>query len=384
MTNTEGKVEKEENVKSVQPLKSERIRESGIELFRIITMILIVAHHYVVNSGIMALASAKPLSLPSLFLFLFGGWGKTGINCFVLITGYFMCKSRITTKKFLKLLLEVEFYKILFYAIFLISGYEPFSFTGLVKSLLPIASVGTNFTGCYLLFYLTIPFLNILIRNMTERQHVLLVVLLLFIYTILGTLPKFSVTMNYVTWFIVLYFISSYIRCYPKKIFESKKVWGLSLLAITLISALSIVACTWLGTKTNSSMTFYFVSDSNRILALATGVCAFMFFKNLTFKSKFINTIAASTFGVLLIHANSDVMRRWLWKDLLNVQGMYSSVWLPVHAVGSVLAIFAVCTLIDFLRLQLLEKPFIKFFHQRFEAIDRYIAGENKRKEESL
>ena len=28
-------------------------RDSGIELFRIITMLCIVAHHYVVNSGIM-------------------------------------------------------------------------------------------------------------------------------------------------------------------------------------------------------------------------------------------------------------------------------------------------------------------------------------------
>lgn len=27
-------------------------RESGIELFRIITMLVIVAHHYVVNSGL--------------------------------------------------------------------------------------------------------------------------------------------------------------------------------------------------------------------------------------------------------------------------------------------------------------------------------------------
>lgn len=27
-------------------------RESGIELFRIVTMLVIVAHHYVVNSGL--------------------------------------------------------------------------------------------------------------------------------------------------------------------------------------------------------------------------------------------------------------------------------------------------------------------------------------------
>ena len=70
-------------------------RDSNLELYRIITMILIVAHHYVVNSGLtdpLGPIYQTPLSFPSIFLLLFGAWGKTGINCFVLITGYFMCK----------------------------------------------------------------------------------------------------------------------------------------------------------------------------------------------------------------------------------------------------------------------------------------------------
>ena len=84
-------------------------RDSNIELFRIITMLLIVAHHYVVNSGLLEVMSAKPLSGKSIFLFVLGAWGKIGINCFVFITGYFMCKSNITLKKFVKLLFEIIF-----------------------------------------------------------------------------------------------------------------------------------------------------------------------------------------------------------------------------------------------------------------------------------
>lgn len=69
------------------------IRESGIELFRIITMLVIVAHHYVVNSGVIQEVYDSPtLSSNYIFMLLFGWGGKTGINCFVLITGYFMCK----------------------------------------------------------------------------------------------------------------------------------------------------------------------------------------------------------------------------------------------------------------------------------------------------
>lgn len=46
-------------------------RDSNLELFRIITMLLIVAHHYVVNSGLLAQDGpvwANPLSSDSLFL----------------------------------------------------------------------------------------------------------------------------------------------------------------------------------------------------------------------------------------------------------------------------------------------------------------------------
>ena len=99
-------------------------RDSNIELFRIITMFFIVAHHYVVNSGLTledGPIAANPLSGNSIFLLLFGAWGKIGINCFVMITGYFMCKSSITLRKFAKLLGEIMFYKIGIGLIFLIA-----------------------------------------------------------------------------------------------------------------------------------------------------------------------------------------------------------------------------------------------------------------------
>ena len=76
-------------------------------------MLAIVAHHYVVNSGLTAADGpiyADPLSGASIFLLLFGAWGKIGINCFVMITGYFMCESHITVRKFVKLIFEVMFY----------------------------------------------------------------------------------------------------------------------------------------------------------------------------------------------------------------------------------------------------------------------------------
>lgn len=75
-------------------------------------MLLIIAHHYVVNSGLMDPGGpirADLLSVKSQFLLLFGAWGKTAINGFVLITGYFMCTGKIRLRKFWKLYLEYEF-----------------------------------------------------------------------------------------------------------------------------------------------------------------------------------------------------------------------------------------------------------------------------------
>lgn len=82
-------------------------------------MLLIVAHHYVVNSGLIEKMQESPLSPQSLFYYIFGAWGKTGINCFVLITGYFMCKSQITSKKFLRLLFEEHSHILYFCAIWI-------------------------------------------------------------------------------------------------------------------------------------------------------------------------------------------------------------------------------------------------------------------------
>ena len=110
---------------------------------------------------------------------------------------------------------------------------------------------------------------------------------------------------------------------------------------------------------------FFFVSDSNKPLAIATAVCAFLFFKNLKLGySKVINTIAASAFGVLLIHANSDAMRKWLWKDTLDNVGHYAGN-IYLHAILSVLVIYVICTVIDFIRIQLLEKPVFKVIDQK-------------------
>ncbi len=343
-------------------------RDSNLELYRIIVMLLIVAHHYVVNSGLMQSVVSTPISFNSIFLLLFGAWGKTGINCFVLITGYFMCNKNISIKKFVGLLFKVEFYRLIFFVIFMAFGYQPFSIKGFVKAIFPITSVSSNFTGCYLLFYLCIPFLNILVKNMTKKQHGMVLLLLLFVYSILGNVPFINVTMNYVSWFAVLFLIGSYLKLYPEKFFDSTKFWGLATVITVVLGVLSVLAMLLLAQITGDNKGYYFfLSDSNKILSVLIAVFSFMFFKNIKIPySKFINTVAASTFGVLLIHANGDTMRRWLWIDTLKNTEMFGSEYLVVHAVLSVIAVFAICSFIDCVKTKYIDAMF-------FRWLDKYI-----------
>lgn len=338
-----------------------KMRSSNLELYRIFLMLAIVSHHYVVNSGLMPILYDEPLSFKSGFFYLFGMWGKTGINCFVLITGYFMCKSKITWRKFLKLILEVEFYKIVIFFIFYLAGYNSPTIKDFVFIFLPVGSVNVGFTSCFILFYLFIPFLTILVKIMSRKQHLLLIALCLFVYTILGMIPGIRVSYNYVSWFCILFLIASYVRFYGIPI-KGKKKWGMFFGISTFVSMVSVIGFVFLKKDFHIPIPCYWlVSDSYAIMAIVVAICGLMYFKDLKIpQSKIINTIASSVFGVLLIHANSDMMRQWLWKDTVNVIGQYNSDYCYLLAIVSVLAIFIICVIIDQIRIKLFEKPLFK------------------------
>ena len=348
-----------------------KCRSSNLELYRILCMLMIVAHHYVVNSGLTSpdgpLITA-PAPANSLYLALFGAWGKTGINCFLMITGYFMCTSKITLRKFIKLMAQIYLYRLLLFPIFLIAGYETISIIRIIKLLMPTWGFTDNFTGCFIGFWLTIPFLNLLVQNMTKRQHELLLLLLLGMFSLLGSIPTFGVAFNYVTWFGVIYFIASYIRLYPQPLFERRRLWGWLSFVCIVMAAASILGFRILMDGRFASYSFFFISDSNKFFAVAVAVCTFLWFKNMDIKySKVINVIGASTFGVFLIHTNSDAMRTWLWKDTVDVVGHYSMPLgnLMLYSIAVVLVIFAVCNLIDQFRIATLEKCFFRWYDNK-------------------
>lgn len=124
---------------------------------------------------------------------------------------------------------------------------------------------------------------------------------------------------------------------------------------LSIISVLCVVYCDYhFGKQTPP---YKYVSPSG-ICAVLTSVSSFMFFKDLKIKnSKFINVVAASTFGVLLIHDNCAIMRQWLWQEFVNVKSVFSldisSAMMQMVSVVTV--VFIICILLDMLRKRTIE-----------------------------
>jgi len=350
-------------------------RDSNFELLRIITMFVIVAHHYVVNSGLMDLITKENvLSGHSIFYLLFGFGGKMGINVFVLITGYFMCKSQISVRKYVKILVEILFYNVVIYFIFLLTGYTTFSVKDLIKTIIPFYYIGTEFLSTYLVFFWFIPFLNILIQALNRRWHMILIGLGILSGSFIQTFFFMPNAFTYMGWFMVLYFIAAYIRIYPNQYTDSLKWSRKSFCFMLIISYSSIIVSAIVWSKTDHIFPYYFVTNSNKFIGILMAVTMFLYFKNMKIPYfAIINKISSAVFGVLLIHANSDAMRSWMWRDVCKNVSMFDSNWFIVHAIVTVILIYVICTIIDLIRINVLEKYFMEWFdkHEWERKINR-------------
>lgn len=348
---------------------SRKERTSNIELLRILMMLVIVAHHYIVNSGITTyIASENAYNIFSkfntYFAYLYGSGGKIAINVFLLITGYYSCKKKIKYKKIIFFILQVLFYRWIIYLIFYLSGYEAFSLKEFVKVCLEIPYLlGKGFTSSYIVLFLLIPYLNLFIENISKKDLQKLIGLLLIVFSIVPSI-SFNTFFEYIGWYVTVYFIGSYIRLYPCEYMTNKNKISLFCVITVLASWISIVILIYMSCKFNRHLPIYwFVMDSNKIMAILTATSLFILFLNIDIGSKkIINIIASSTFGVLLIHANSDTMRRWLWQDVCQNVRFFQSDKFVIHAIIFTITVYFVCVCIDLLR-KLLVNLFMKVYN---------------------
>ena len=340
-----------------------KTRQSNLELYRCIIMLLIVSCHYGLQTDLKQLAEDSQFTAPSNFYYLINMWGKIGINCFLMITGYFMCQSCITLRKFLKLYLQVVFYALVINGVFSLVGREDISFVDWLLLLFPFRNiVSDNFSQAFIAWWLFIPFLNVLIKGMNEKMHRMLILYSVIVFSLIDFLPEiwFKINVNPICWFSVIYIVAAYIRLYPNHIWNDSSVrfWGGILILCLLIDVASVFSIIQISHLIGRFISPYrLITDSNAPMALLTSVASFMFFKNLKIKyNKIINILGSTTFGILLIHSQNSAIRLWLWKDVFDCAGHFNIPFYWAYAIGCILIVYFSCSIIDFVRINTIEK----------------------------
>lgn len=341
-----------------------KLRETNIELLRIISMILIILFHYVYKSQYQFLE----LTPSTYFIKVFYFFGELGVNLFILITGYYLCKTKAKIKKIILLILEVMFYHFLLYFIANIVGYDITGETIRAKILLffPIITNVYWFVAAYLLVYILSPFYNILIHSMTKRNYQKFLITNALLWSIIPTFfglfygnSESIIYYNRFIWLSFMYFIGAYIRLYDIKIFSTKKKSILIFFITFLIMFVSIyIIDLYKGYFAKlGTYELAYLWTPNNIFMLLLSISMFKYFSLLKIKnSNFINKISTTTLGIYLLHDGYLTYYMWpvIFKNNVNI---YKENWY-IYALVSTLIIFVVGVIIDLIR-QFIEKNIV-------------------------
>lgn len=336
-------------------------RNSAIELLRILSMVMIIFHHFTVHGGFYYESSSMAATR---FWYNFACMGgKVGVDIFVLISGYFLVTSQgpvFNFKRILKFWGQVFFYSAVIFAVFASLGRAELKALNIVKVFFPITFSSWWFASTYFVLYLIHPFLNKLLTALDKKLYQCLLVLLLICWCIIPTVFDKGYEGNNLLWFITLYAIAGYAKLYGFNPKFTSKHYFLFFALFTALTYLSTVVFTLLGTKWPqfSNYVFYFAAQE-KVPTVLVSVSLFMAFATLKMKySKFINTVASATFGVYLIH-DSDFVRGVIWSAIFhNADYQNTPVMIP-YSIAVVLAVFIVCTLADLLRQQTVERLYM-------------------------
>lgn len=332
-----------------------RARNISLEWFRILAMMMIVLLHSIDHSGLAeALIPGSVLYYYEMFIYALV---QVCVNCFVLLSGYFLVTSTFKTKKLLSLWIEVVFYSLSIKLVMMVTGEIPFSFKSLLSCLVPVITGRYWFVTIYFGMYLLSPFYNIAITAMTKKQHGILMILLMLLSSGLVSIHPSLKGMNSgagwgLAWFTVLYIVAAYFRLHYVP--TQKPIKALVVFLVCPILMLStFVASEKLGVPIIAEIVEnWWRYDS--VWAFVSSLALLIFFLNWNISvgqcwNRLITRISGATFGVYLIHAHANICTESKWQALGMVDNM-AHWWFPFYQVMIVGAIFFACVLIDWVR----------------------------------
>lgn len=344
-------------------LVSSKARNSSIELLRILAMLFIVLGHYWHGP---AEISDVTVTVNKLFMEV-TKTGDLGVDIFIIISGYFLINSNFKLNKLIKLIAQVFTYSFLIYLVFVFTGKEPFELKTFITVLFPTTTVQYWFFTAYVVLYLIHPFLNVVLKKLNKKQYLAMLILFVTIWSIIPTfLSGYNFFSSELFQLILMYSLGAYLRLYPLSSSKERKLGFALIFGGAILSLLFMILGKFLSFLDINHLGKY----SLFVIMVAVGL--FLVFKNFNFgQNKFINSVAMCTFGVYLIHDNNYI-RGWLWHDVFSNAEVINSKIFVLYFAFAVLVVYIVCTIIEYFRIVIIERPLFKMLNN---PIDKLEAG---------
>ena len=323
-------------------------RNSSIELLRIIAMFMILAHHSIIHNGYDVLK--LPLGPERIFFQLvMAGGGKVGVVIFFSISAWFFLDKEQTIKSNLKRVWIME-RELLFWSLILVTFYLVFDRADLgmklmVKSVMPLSMGLWWYATAYAIFLALLPFLAKGLKALGRKYHLALASTVLVIWGLTSFIPGMIGISDGFFGFIYLFILISAYKWHLRPL-SIKQTWALTAVGVGFV-LLYTAASTVLGLfDINKGI---FITGDWKLPVVMIGFGMFLLFDRVTFHSRIINRIAQSAFAVYLI-TDYAASEKLLWTRLFNLQDLYHSPLAILQILGILLAIYAICTLLDFIR----------------------------------
>ena len=269
-------------------------RDSNIELLRIVCMLFILIHHFIVIVLYPGLTVRDGIINPFRFAcIIINGFVYVGVNCFVLISGYYGIRFRI--RSLFNLYCICVFYAILTTLLRYVVTDIPISRGLLYTVFLPFSHSRWWFITCYAALILVSPILNKAAQNLGYKEFVLSIVLLTVLNVYLGYYWHLHNINGYtLLQFIYVYFIGAFLGKYPPKGLDRKRSMLFFILGSLLWSVITIVSIKW---RVPHWTSFHY----NNPFVLIASVGLFVFMTTIDIRNHTINTLATSVLAAYFL-----------------------------------------------------------------------------------
>ncbi|MCR5209305.1 MAG: GNAT family N-acetyltransferase [Lachnospiraceae bacterium] len=375
--------------------KDRKPREAGLELLRILAMMMVITLHYLDKGGLLA-DWKEGVSGKALPFWILEAMCLCSVNVYVMISGYFYDRSRFSVRKAVMMWLRVLFYSlgiaVIVYSTACLSGTvgfskEWFSLHNVLFYAFPVVNGHYWFATSFILLYLMTPFLSAAINKTDKFTHGAAVAGLLILCCVAKSFIPYEIVDdrgNGILWFIVLYITAAYVKRYGVPFIKkgiSAFVWYVAAVA-GIIFSYRVFALVGAGLH-GAEYPVMIPSAYNFIFVFLASLALLVLFAGMNFGdniiTKCITSVSPYVFGVYLLHEHYLI--RFKWVRWLGVGREYGPAGRIRNYILSVLAVFVIGIIVDLIRdliFRLCEKITdicMKIYFSKKEAFDYLITG---------